>query len=248
MKRTFATLGVVGLGLISLTAPAMAASDQVVVCHRDGTTLTPLSFNVNGIGGHAQHAEDIIPPTPKLPGGLNWSNAGKIQYVNDCGAALPPGEVIDPVVTPPAEQPPAVNPPVVNPPVVNPPVVNPPVVEPPVVEPPAVVTPVVETPVVTPVQQAAVVPPAAVPPAAAPVVIPQTPAVVQPPVSQPRQQAAAVAGAGATADLGTNQGYNAQTAVGGSNSPSWLAGVVALLAAGAAVAFRRSRRTQLLAD
>ncbi|SEQ52408.1 hypothetical protein [Arthrobacter sp. OV608] len=232
MKRTFATLGVVGLGLISLTAPAMAASDQVVVCHRDGTTLTPLSFNVNGIGGHAQHAEDIIPPTPKLPGGLNWNNAGKIQYVNDCGAALPPGEVIDPVVTPPAEQPP----------VVNLPVVNPPVVEPPVVEPPAVVTPVVETPV-TPVQQAAVVPPAA-----APVVVPQTPAVVQPPVSQPRQQAAAVAGAGATANLGTNQGYNAQTAVGGSNSPSWLAGVVALLAAGAAVAFRRSRRTQLLAD
>ncbi|WP_255470676.1 hypothetical protein [Pseudarthrobacter sp. B4EP4b] len=238
MKRTFATLGVVGLGLgmISVTAPAIAASERVVVCHTDGSTWTPLEFSVNGVGGHDQHATDIIPPTPKAPEGKNWTNAGKLLYIAQC-AELPAGE-----------EPPVVEPPVVNPPVVDPPVVNPPVVEPPVVEPPAVVTPVVETPVVTPVQQAAVVPPAAVPPAAAPVVVPQTPAVVQPPVSQPRQQAAAVAGAGATANLGTNQGYNAQTAVGGSNSPSWLAGVVALLAAGAAVAFRRSRRTQLLAD
>lgn len=240
MKRTFATLGVVGLGLgmISVTAPAIAASERVVVCHTDGSTWTPLEFSVNGVGGHDQHATDIIPPTPKAPEGKNWTNAGKLLYIAQC-AELPAGE-----------EPPVVEPPVVIPPVVEPPVVNPPVVEPPVVEPPAVVTPVVETPVVTPVQQAAVVPPAAVPPAAAPVVVPQTPAVVQPPVSQPRQQAAAVAGAGAgaTADLGTNQGYNAQTAVGGSNSPSWLAGVVALLAAGAAVAFRRSHRTQLLAD
>ncbi|MDQ0925790.1 LPXTG-motif cell wall-anchored protein [Pseudarthrobacter sp. W1I19] len=237
MKRTFATLGVVGLGLgmISVTAPATAASERVVVCHTDGSAWTPLEFDVNGIGGHVQHATDIIPPTPKAPEGKNWTDAGKLLYVEKC-AALPPGEEL-----------PVVEQPVVNPPVVNPPVVEPPVVEQPVVEPPAVVTPVVETPVVA-VEQAAVVPPAAVPPAAAPVVVPQTPAVVQPPVSQPRQQAAAVAGAGATAELGTNQGYNAQTAVGGSSSPSWLAGVGALLAAGAAVGFRRSRRTQLLAD
>src|SRR6478609_1284018 len=112
MKRTLATLGVMGLGLLSLTAPAMAASDQVVVCHWDGSTrtLTPMSFNTNGTGGHDQHAEDIIPPTPKLPAGKNWDNAGKIRYVNECGAALPPGEVIDPPVV--------VDPPVVDPPVV----------------------------------------------------------------------------------------------------------------------------------
>ena len=51
-----------------------------------------------------------------------------------------------------------------------------------------------------------------------------------------------VAATGATS-LGTNQGYNAQTAVGGSEgTPSWLAGLGALAAAGAAVAFRRRSR------
>jgi LPXTG-motif cell wall-anchored protein len=87
--------------------------------------------------------------------------------------------------------------------------------------------------VVTPsVEQPAVVPPVTVPPAAAAVVVPEQ----------------AAAAAVATTGLGTNQGYNAQTAVGGSNSPSWLAGAGALAAAGAAVAFRRSRRTLPLAD
>jgi hypothetical protein len=229
MKRTFATLGVVGLGLISLTAPAMAASDQVVVCHRDGSTLTPLAFSVNGIGGHAQHTEDIIPPTPKLPGGLNWTNAGKIMYVNECGAALPPGEVIDPVVTPPAEQPPVVVDPVVTPPVVVDPVVEQPVVTPPVEQAPVVV----DNPVV--------VQPAAETPAAV------APAAVQP---APAKQAAAVpkaapkaAPAAAPVSVGTNQGYNAQTAVGAPDGlPGWLVGLGALAAAGTVVAVRRQSR------
>ena len=65
MKRTFATLGVLGLGLITLSAPAMAAPNQVIVCHAGGTGGTawqPLSFNVNGLRGHAEHPTDIIPP------------------------------------------------------------------------------------------------------------------------------------------------------------------------------------------
>ena len=234
MKRTFATLGVVGLGLLSLTAPAMAASDRVTVCHADGSSWSPLEFNVNGIGGHDEHPTDIIPPTPKAPAGQNWTNAGKLTYIANC-AALPPGETVDP------ETPPVVVPPVVVPPVEQPVVETPPV-ETPVVEQPVTQTPAVETPVETvvvapvaapPVQQPVVVPPVTVPPAAAPVVVPRQPA---------------AAGAVATTGLGTNQGYNAQTAVGGSNSPSWLAGLGALAAAGAAVAFRRSRRTQLLTD
>ena len=227
MKRTFATLGVVGLGLISLTAPAMAAPDQVTVCHADGADWKPLAFNVNGIGGHDQHPTDIIPPTPKAPGGQNWTNAGKLTYIANC-APLPPGETVEPE-TPPVVVPPVVTP-VVEPQVVEPPAVTP-VVEPAVVEPAVVEAPVVETPVVAPVvEQPAVVPPVTVPQAAATVVVPD------------RTTAAA-----ATTSLGTNQGYNAQTAVGSSNSPSWLAGVGALVAAGAAVAFRRSRRTLPLA-
>ncbi|MGN8130217.1 hypothetical protein ACTJK0_06605, partial [Paenarthrobacter sp. 22069] len=51
MKRTLATMGVVGLGLISLTAPAIAASDQAVLAHSDGGALIPLELNVNGTGG-----------------------------------------------------------------------------------------------------------------------------------------------------------------------------------------------------
>jgi len=228
MKRTLATLGVVGLGLISLTAPAMAASDQVVVCHWDGTQLTQMGFNVNGIGGHIQHDEDIIPPTPNLPAGKNWTTAGKTRYVNECGAALPPGEVIDPV-----------DPPVVVDPPVTTPVVTPPAEEPVVVDAP------VTTPVQTP-ETTASVPETQV--VAAPV---QSPAAVAPAAAAPVQQApvkqvaAAPKAAPAPVSVGTNQGYNAQTAVGAPDGGTGLlAGLGAMAAAAAAVAVRRRARPQ----
>ncbi|MDT0170360.1 hypothetical protein [Pseudarthrobacter sp. BRE9] len=238
MKRTFATLGVVGLGLISLTAPAMAASDQVVVCHWDGSTLVQMGFNANGTGGHDQHPEDIIPPTAKLPAGKNWTNAGKTRYVNECGASLPPGEVIDPVVTPPVvEQPPVVTPPAEQPPVVvDNPVTEQPVVEQPVVQPPVVL----DYPVVTPpvVVQPAAESPAAVAPAAAPAQPAPAKQVAAAPKAAPKAAPAA-----APVSVGTNQGYNAQTAVGAPEAgPGWLAGLAALAAAGAAVAVRRRSR------
>jgi len=249
MKRTFATLGVVGLGLLSLTAPAIAAPDQVVACHWDGETLTQMSFNVNGTGGHDQHPDDIIPPTSKLPEGKNWNNEGKLRYVNECGATLPPGEVIEtPVVvdppattpaTPPAEQPPVV----VNPPVTPPPTVEPPATPPPTEKPTVVDQPVVQPPAV--VEPPAVEPPAAQPPAVqapevkSPVVVAQAPAQPAP----AKQVAAAPKAAAAPVSVGTNQGYNAQTAVGAPDGgQGWLAGVGALAAAGAAVAARRRSR------
>ena len=226
MKRTFATLGVLGLGLISLTAPAMAAPEQVTVCHAGGTSGTawqPLSFNANGLSGHAEHPNDIIPPNSSLPDGLNWTNDGKIAYIANC-APLPPGE------TPPVYPP--VVPPVVVPPVV-PPVVVPPVVPP--VEVPPVVPPVVVPAAVPPVEQTVVVPPAVV---ETPVV--QSPAVVQTPVTAAATvQTPAVTGAVAVSQ-GTNQGFNAQTSVGGVESaPTWLAGLGVMLGAGALVAVRR---------
>lgn len=227
MKRTFATLGVVGLGLISLTAPAMAANERVVVCHNDGGSWAPLEFNVHGLGGHEQHPLDIIPPTSQSAG-KNWTDAGKLLYVEKC-AALPPGETL-PVV----EQPPVV----VVPPVVNPPAENPPAEQPPAV------TPVVDPPAVTP-DPVAEVPAVVVDPPAAPVVEPVTVAPVTGAVAAPQTPAAAQPAArtgapAATTSLGTNQGYNAQTAVGGAgSSPAWLGGLGALVAAGAAVAVRR---------
>ncbi|MFF1252438.1 hypothetical protein ACFVYC_08080 [Pseudarthrobacter sp. NPDC058329] len=104
------------------------------------------------------------------------------------------------------------------------------------VVPPADVLPVVVNP--------PVVPPATIPPDLTAVVVPEQPGAVQPQARAPQTPAAAPS-VEAAADIsrGTNQGYNAQTAVGGSDgAPSWMAGVGALLAAGAAVAFRRKSR------
>ncbi|WP_457964429.1 hypothetical protein M1E17_22780 [Arthrobacter sp. D1-29] len=155
MKRTSATLAVVGLGLISVTAPASAAPNMVTVCHDGsdtGTGWNPMQFNVNGLNGHDGHPTDIIPPNNSIPGGLNWTNSGKIIYIANC-APLPPGET--PPVYPPVEEEPVV-PPVEEEPVV-PPVEEEPVV-PPVDEEP-VVPPVDEEPVVPPVDEEPVVPP-----------------------------------------------------------------------------------------
>ena len=229
MKRTFATLGVMGLGLISLTAPAIAAPNMVIVCHdgsATGSGWQPLSFNVNGLNGHDEHATDIIPPNDSIPLGLNWTNAGKITYIANC-APLPPGET--PPVYPPVE------------PVVVVPPVEPVVVVPPV-EPVVVVPPVEQTVVVPPVEQTVVIPPAATPTV-------QTPAVQTPTVQTPAAPAATVqtpARTGAVAvSQGTNQGFNAQTSVGGAESaPTWLAGLGLMLGAGALVAVRRRTQEQ----
>ncbi|GGI75463.1 hypothetical protein [Pseudarthrobacter scleromae] len=230
MKRTFVTVGVVGLGLLSVTAPAMAAPERVIVCHNDGGSWAPLEFNINGLNGHDQHPLDIIPPTSESPG-KNWTDAGKLLYVEKC-AALPPGETLPEV---PDEEP-AEEEPVVETPVVETPVVETPVAETPVAETPVVQTPAGETPALTPAAEQSAV----VPPAAAPGVAPQAAAPVAPAQRAAVQQPTAVTGA---TSLGTNQGYNAQTAVGGSDStPSWLAGLGALAAAGAAVALRRRSR------
>jgi hypothetical protein len=234
-------MGVMGLGLISLTAPAMAAPNMVIVCHDGGSTGTgwePLSFNVNGLNGHDHHATDIIPPNDSIPGGLNWTNDGKITYIANC-APLPPGETppVYPTVDPPVV---VVDPPVL---VVDPPVV---VVDPPatVVDPPATV---VDPPAVVVDPPATVVdPPATVvdPPATIEAPVVQVPSTVTPAVQTPAAPAATVqtpARTGAVAvSQGTNQGFNAQTAVGGAESaPTWLAGLGLMLGAGALVAARR---------
>jgi len=233
MKRTFATLGVMGLGLISLTAPAIAAPNMVIVCHdgsATGSGWQPLSFNVNGLNGHDEHATDIIPPNDSIPLGLNWTNAGKITYIANC-APLPPGET--PPVYPPVE--PVVVVPPVEPVVVVPPV-EPVVVVPPV-EPVVVVPPVEQTVVVPPVEQTVVIPPAATPTVQTPTV--QTPAAPAATVQTPARTGAVAV------SQGTNQGFNAQTSVGGAESaPTWLAGLGLMLGAGALVAVRRRTQEQ----
>ncbi len=246
MKRAITTLGVLGLAAFAVAAPAVADrgsddDDKIVICHA-GSGSNSGHFTENmvalpGLNGHDNHPADIIPPHDGMEEGKNW-DAGSATHANGCKVPT--------VVVPPVENPPAGNPPVDNPPAGNTPVENPPVVNTPVENPaganqpsePQVVTPVVE--------QSPVVPPAAVAPPAAAVVVPEQPVAAQPRAASPQRAAAAHA---ATTSLGTNQGYNAQTAVGGSDgAPSWLAGLGALFAAGAAVMVRRKSHTARLAD
>lgn len=237
MKRAITTLGVLGLAAFAVAAPAVADrgsddDDKIVICHAgSGSNSGHFTENIvalPGLNGHDIHPADIIPPHDGMEEGQNWA-AGSATHANGCKVPT--------VLVPPVENPSAGNPPLENPPAGNTPVENPTSVHQPVVE-QQVVTPVVEQP--------PVVPPAAFAPPAATVVVPQQPAAAQPRAAAPQQAAAVPA---ATTSLGTNQGYNAQTAVGGSDgAPSWLAGLGALIAAGAAVMVRRKSHTARLAD
>ena len=208
MKRAFATVGVIGLALLTVTAPASAA-EGVYLCHATNSANNPYNIsqiNQNGLNGHDLHPEDIIPPNEFLAGGLNWNAAGQATNLNDC----------EPVTTPPVEE-------------------------------EEVVTPVVVPEVVTPVVVPEVVTPVVVPEVVAPAVVPA--AVVPPVVAAPAPKAAPAKAPAAAAPViqGTNQGYNAQTSVGGNagdGAPTWLGGLGALLAAGLAVAARRRTRTE----
>jgi hypothetical protein len=238
MKRTFATLGVVGLGLVTLTAPAIAAPNMVIVCHDGSDTgagWDPIQFNVNGLNGHDGHASDIIPPNTSIPRGLNWTNAGKIIYIANC-APLPPGET--PPIYPPVE--PVVVIPPLEPVVVIPPL-EPVVVIPPL-EPTVVVPPLEPVVVIPPLEPTVVVPPGEV--VQAPVTTTVPPTVQAPAAPAATVRPPAVTGAAAVSQ-GTNQGFNAQTAVGGTGSaPTWLAGLGLLVGAGALVAVRRRSQEQ----
>jgi outer membrane biosynthesis protein TonB len=242
MKRAITTLGVLGLAAIAVAAPAVAdrggdEDDKIIICHAGSGSnsghFTANSVAVPSLNGHDEHSKDIIPPNDGMEDGQNWDAVGQAIHANGC-------VVLPPVVVQPIDVPPVVIPPVDVPPVEVPPVDVTPVI------PPADVPPAA-TPVVVP-EQSVVVP-------EQPVVVPEQPAAVLPQAEVPQaevpQAAAAAPAAGATASTiqGTNQGYNAQTAVGGSDSaPSWLAGLGALLTAGAAVAFRRKSRAMPLAD
>ena len=219
MKRTMATLGAVGLAALAVGAPAIADTDTTTFCHATGNGYQTITIHESGFAGHDGHADDIIPPGPGLPAGLNWGT-GKDIFDNGCQApaVVVPPVVVTPPATPPAEEPPAV------------------------VDPPA--SPPVEAPVVESAPVPAAVEPAAAPAQPAPA---QQAAVQQGAVQAPAAHQAAAATA-ANAVVGTNEGYNAQTAVGSNDGGSgWFAGIGALAAAGAAVAIRRRSRHGLTA-
>ncbi|WP_255768347.1 hypothetical protein [Pseudarthrobacter sulfonivorans] len=99
----------------------------ITICHATGWENKPyvqVTVDYKGLKDHAQHGDDIIPPTDKW-GGQNWDDTGRATYENDC-VPCPTEEETPPVetppVTPPVETPPAETPPAETPPAVTPPV------------------------------------------------------------------------------------------------------------------------------
>lgn len=226
MKRAMATLGAAGLAALAIAGPAIADNNNKAFCHANGDGYLSISIAGPGFNGHENHKDDIIPPSEELPDGLNW-DAGKAIFQNGCVAPAKPPVVVDPPVTPPVTPPPTEEPTVTPPPTEVPTVVDQPVVQPPTV----VVPPAAESPAVQP------------PEVKSPVVVAPVPAQPAPAKQVAAAPQAAPKAASAPLSVGTNQGYNAQTAVGASDGgQGWLAGVGALAAAGAAVAARRRSR------
>lgn len=231
MKRALPILGVAGLALLSVTAPANAAND-FPICHNGQA----INVDVNSLGdphGHASHENDIIPPNAVLPDGLNWPVGGVASQ--PCEPPAPPvdeepGEDHPPVDEEPGED----HPPIDEEPGED----HPPVDE----EPGEDLPPVVEEEVVpTPVGGE----PAAQTPVVVQAPLTRTPAAQAPAGQSATPQSAVAQVPAATVSRGTNQGYNAQTAVGGgSDSATWLAGLGLLLGAGGLIAIRRTSRQE----
>lgn len=227
MKRAIPILGVAGLALLCVSAPAYAGDDKhgdtdgnlgkVIVCHMTGSAGNPYvatPVSLNALGNHRLETGDIVPPNPVLKDGHNWA-AGMADYYKYCVTPPPPVDEEPGEEEPPGEgEPPGEE--------------QPPVEEPPGEEQPPPVEE--EQPPVEEEQPPAVV---------------ETPAVQAPAGHVAAPQSAVVQAPAAAVSRGTNQGYNAQTAVGGAgDSTTWLAGLGLLLGAGGVVAVRRRSRSE----
>src|SRR6476661_6158350 len=124
MKRTIATLGVVGLGVMGAAVSANAAPpDKITICHATkaaGNPFVAQTINLNALKAHADDTLDIVPVNSGdiMPRGKNLTQANLALLANNCVAVA----VVPPPVDPPANPPvdPPANPPV-DPPA-NPPV------------------------------------------------------------------------------------------------------------------------------
>jgi hypothetical protein len=156
MRRTIAAVGLVGLGLLGTTLPAIATPDgQVTVCHQTGSDTNPeFEIDVNG-----QAPENGNGNGGNGNGNGNGGNGNGVGQVGECN----PDNEQAPAEEPPAEEPPAEEPPAEEPPAEE----QPPAAVPPAAAPPAAVPPAAAPAAVVPA--APLVKPAAKPAAAAPV-------------------------------------------------------------------------------
>jgi hypothetical protein len=225
MKRTIATLGIVGLGLMTATVSANATppvenDKKITICHATSAATNLFvseTIALSALVAHTNDTLDIVPANTGtiMPLGQNLTEANLAILANNCAAVVVPPVVVTPppaVVTPP----PAV---VTPPPVVETP---PPVVETPD---PEIETPSDESDDEENAPGVGVTLETVVPSSAAAVVAPK----------------AAVAAA-----KKTNVGYNVQTSVeqtAPTGIPVWLMALTGVLTAGAAtVVWQGGRR------
>lgn len=61
---------------------------KIKLCHATGSDQNPYEYNnisLNGVNGHKNHDGDIIPPNPKLPDGMNWTEQNISLWEENCG-------------------------------------------------------------------------------------------------------------------------------------------------------------------
>lgn len=106
MRRTIATLGVVGVGLMSVTVAANAAPPEdkkITICHATSAAGNPFiveTINLSALKAHANDTLDIVPMNSGdvMPQGQNLTQANLAVLANGCAPA-----VVVPPVDPPTD-------------------------------------------------------------------------------------------------------------------------------------------------
>ena len=96
MRRTIATLGVVGLGLMSAACPANAAPPEekkITICHATNAAGNPFvveTINLSALKAHADDTRDIVPANDGdiYPNGQNLTASNLALLANNCVAVL----------------------------------------------------------------------------------------------------------------------------------------------------------------
>jgi hypothetical protein len=105
MRKTIATLGVVGLGLMSAAVTANAAPPEekkITICHATNAAGNPFvveTINLSALKAHADDTRDIVPANDGdiYPDGQNLTAANLALLANNCVAVVVPPVDPDPV-------------------------------------------------------------------------------------------------------------------------------------------------------
>ncbi|MDP9982849.1 hypothetical protein J2W14_002251 [Pseudarthrobacter oxydans] len=109
MRKTIATLGVVGLGLMSAAVTANAApadEKKITICHAtsaEGNAFVAETINLSALVAHADDTLDIVPANDGdiYPDGQNLDAANIALLANNCVAVVVPPADPDPEVETP---------------------------------------------------------------------------------------------------------------------------------------------------